>query len=164
MLLSSADGAGFQHTSLLVSSGRAERNKGSRLFSTVFLGSGLLYLALKLAAAGIALGLFKGFTETAVDLESGTIFVALLHMVSLTDDLATRLSAAFMISLATIAIQTSVFRRWLVFTTYGLALMLLILGSTNQWFTMIFPSWVFVISVEVLLQNHRRSSDDNASK
>jgi len=37
--------------------------------------------------------------------------------------------------------------RWLVMVTYLLALALLVIINLNLWVALIFPAWVFVISV-----------------
>jgi len=45
--------------------------------------------------------------------------------------------------------------RWLALITYGLAAVLLISIGFTHWVTMIFPAWVFLISVYILILNFR---------
>jgi len=60
-----------------------------------------------------------------------------------------------MISLATISVRTRILYRGLAFLTYGLALVLLVSIGHNLWVTLIFPSWVLIISVHVSVLNLR---------
>ena len=60
---------------------------------------------------------------------------------------AIRMAGVFMISLGTIWIQTRVVPRLFVFFTYALALLLLVTINFSLWMILIFPVWVFVISV-----------------
>jgi len=71
---------------------------------------------------------------------------------------ALRMSGVFMISLATIWLRTRTMPRWLVFFTYTLALVLLVSISLSVWFTLIFPAWVLVISVQMLIGDLRKRS------
>ena len=71
---------------------------------------------------------------------------------------ALRMSGVFMISLATIWLRTATMSRWLAFFTYALALVLLVSISLSVWFTLIFPAWVMVISVYILVGNLRNRS------
>jgi hypothetical protein len=45
--------------------------------------------------------------------------------------------------------------RGLVFLTYGLALVLLVTIGLNLWVTLIFPSWVLIVSFYILVLNLR---------
>jgi len=63
-----------------------------------------------------------------------------------------------MISLATIWLRTRTMPRWLVFFTYALALVLLVSISLSVWFTLVFPAWVLVISVHMLIGDLRKRS------
>lgn len=71
---------------------------------------------------------------------------------------ALRMSAVFMISLGTIWLRTGTMPRWLAFVTYALALFLLLSISLSPWFTLIFPAWVLVISIYILVGNLRNRS------
>lgn len=126
-----------------------------QFFSTIFLGSGFLYLALKLTAAGLALGIITALNELPGGNGGDSFFVSLRHLVRFTDDLATRFSAAFMLSLATIALRAQIFNRWVVYVSYVLALLLLALGHFSAWSVMIFPLWVLLISIRILIRTPR---------
>lgn len=59
--------------------------------------------------------------------------------------------AMVFVSLATIWLRTGVMPRWLVVITYLLALTLLVVVSLSLWVTLVFPAWVLLISVFILV-------------
>lgn len=126
-------------------------HREDQFFSTVFLGSGLIYLSLNLSSAGIAVGLIAGFREASDAGETVAAFVHMRHLVSVMADLATRFAGTFMISLAMITLQIIVFRRWFVLLTLGLAAAMLFLGEVTEWFVLIMPTWVLIVSLAILI-------------
>jgi hypothetical protein len=68
---------------------------------------------------------------------------------------AIRMAGVFMISLATIWLQARAVPRPFAFVTYALALLLLVAINFSLWMIMIFPTWVFVISVYILRETWR---------
>jgi hypothetical protein len=68
---------------------------------------------------------------------------------------AIRMAGVFMISLGTIWFQARAVPRPFVFVTYALALLLLVTISFSLWVILIFPAWVFVISVYILRETWR---------
>jgi hypothetical protein len=61
----------------------------------------------------------------------------------------------FMITTCTLAIRTGILPRWMVFLGYGLALLLLLSSGYLSWAPLVFPLWVLLISVHILLANLR---------
>ena len=57
-----------------------------------------------------------------------------------------------MISLATIWLKTGLMPRWLVFSTYAMAVALLIAADVSLWLALVFPVWVLVVSVLLLVR------------
>ncbi|OBI76140.1 hypothetical protein A5663_03575 [Mycobacterium sp. E740] len=114
-----------------------------KFFSTVFVGSGLLFLALMFVASavGIAAGHSSG--------EAAAFGHALATALSKT--YALRMAAVFMISLATIWLKTGLMPRWLVIATYLAAVGLLVAAEVSMWLTLAFPLWVLVVSVLLLV-------------
>ena len=68
---------------------------------------------------------------------------------------AIRMAAVFMIALATIWMRTRVMPRVFVFLTYALALVLLVSSNVTAWLNLVFPTWVFVISIFILIVSLR---------
>jgi hypothetical protein len=64
---------------------------------------------------------------------------------------ALRMAAIFLISQATLWMRTGVMPRWMALLTYALALVLLFIFTESQWVILVFPAWVFMVSVYILL-------------
>ena len=127
-----------------------------RFFSTVFFGSGLLFLALSFAGAALAGGLMTAYAiqPTAI-LESGTYTYGRAVMYGVLNTYAIRMAGVFMISLATISLRTGVISRAWALITYALALVLLLSISYTLWVTLILPAWVLGLSVVFLITEKR---------
>jgi hypothetical protein len=130
-----------------------------QLFSTVFFGSGLLFLAMTFVSAALAGGVLATYAlESNKLVDSGMYTLIRTVMYRITSVYAIRMAGVFMISLATIWVRTRLMPRWLAFLTYALALGLLLSISSSPWVTLIFPAWVFVVSAYILVTNLRGSS------
>ena len=132
-----------------------------RLFSTVFLGSGLLFLALTFAGAAQAGGLLNSYMVAPNALvESGVFTYSRAVMYETINVYAIRMAGVFMISLGTIWLRTGLMRRGWAFLTYALALVLLLSIGFSLWVTLIFPGWVLAVSVHILILNLRERRQD----
>ncbi|MDY0910166.1 hypothetical protein [Microbacterium sp. CFBP9034] len=134
-----------------------------QLFSSVFIGSGLLFLAMVFVSAAIAGGIVASVpfvTDEASRREVATFGRAVMLQVS--NIYALRMAGVLLISLATMWLRTGVMPRWLSFVTYGVAIVLLFVTTLSLWVTMIFPAWVFAVSMLILIQNYRRRTADAA--
>ncbi len=67
---------------------------------------------------------------------------------------AIRMAAVFMISLGVIWTRTHVMPRLFVLLTFVLAV-LLVSSNLTFWLTLVFPAWIFVISVFILIVSLR---------
>lgn len=126
-----------------------------RFFATVFMGSGLLFLALLFVAGAIAAGIITGFGIMPDRLvESGVYSFGRAAVYQLVNVYAMKMAAVFMISTSTVAMLTRIFPRWMAWLGYALALlMLLSTGYIFFWAPLVFPLWVLLISVNILLSN-----------
>jgi hypothetical protein len=127
-----------------------------RLFATVFLGSGLLFLSLTFIGAALAGGLLSSYMVVPRALEESGIFTySRAVMYQVINVYAIRMAGVFMISLGTIWMRTGLMHRGWALLTYALALVLLLSISYSLWVTLIFPGWVLVVSVYILILNFR---------
>jgi hypothetical protein len=134
-----------------------------QFFSTVFVGSGLLYLGLTFVSAAVAGSLLASYSKGPGSLvDNGVYAFGRMVVFEASNVYALRMSGVFMISLATIWLRTATMSRWLAFFTYALALVLLVSISLSVWFTLVFPVWVLVISVHMLIGDLRKRSASNA--
>ena len=68
---------------------------------------------------------------------------------------AMKMAGVFMISTCTVAVRTGIFPRWMAFLGYALALLLLLGSGLLYWAPLVFPLWVLLLSVHILLANLR---------
>jgi hypothetical protein len=127
-----------------------------RLFSTVFLGSGLLFLAMTFIGAALVAGLLNAHTIGLGTLSDSVYTYSRSVIYQVINIYAIRMAGVFMISLATIWIRTGVMHRVWAILTYLLALVLLVSISYSLWVTLIFPGWVMVVSLHILIRNLHR--------
>ena len=118
-----------------------------RFFASVFLGSGLLFLAMMFVATAVAAGLVASNTGGG-DLAAHAELVDFGKMVVLSTSktYAIRMAAVFMVSAATIWLRTGLMPKWLTLLTYLVALAVLVASDLTMWVTMTFPIWVLVVS------------------
>jgi len=127
-----------------------------RFFATVFLGSGLLYIAMTFVSAALAGGLIRvlgGGTENLIP--SGAYALSRAEIYQTTQVYGIKMAGVFMISTCTILLRTRIAPRWMAVLGYALALLLLLSIGTIEWIPLVFPAWVFLISVYILIENLR---------
>lgn len=123
-----------------------------RFFSTVFLGSGLLFLAMMFASAAVGAGLANADHALGDLSGSGVGVFGQMVLLKLSKTYALRMAAVFMMSLATIWKRTGLMPGWLVWLSYLMAVILIIAGDTTMWLSLSFPIWVLVVSVLLLMR------------
>ncbi len=126
-----------------------------RFFSTVFFGSSLLFIGMVFVAMAVA-----GALVVSVDVDGNeminqdVVLFGRALMLQISNVYALRMAGVLMFSLGTIWRHTQLMPRWLVWLTYLLAITLLLIISLNLWITLLFPAWVLLVSVYVLIQSH----------
>jgi len=125
-----------------------------RFFATVFLGSGLLFLAMLFASSAVAGGIIMVYGAMPGKLmESGiytfgrTVTYQIIHVYAM------KMAGVFMISTCSLSISTGIFPRWMAFLGYALALLLLLSIGYLHWIPLVLPLWVLLISAHILLAN-----------
>jgi hypothetical protein len=127
-----------------------------RFFATVFLGSGLLFLAMLFSSAAVAGGIIIAYAEQSAGLmDSGSYAFSRAFTYVTLNTYAMRMAGVFMISSCTLFLRARVTPRWMAFLGYLLALALLLTISHYAWTAMLFPVWVLLISVYILIENLR---------
>lgn len=126
-----------------------------QFFSTLFLGSGILYIAMIFIAAAVAGGTLAAYALEPDVLDNNMV---LLVTRTITNQIITiyaiRMAGMFMIVLGTIWMRTQLMPRWLTILTYALALILIISIGFTHWVTLVFPAWVLLISAYILYLNY----------
>lgn len=125
-----------------------------KFFSTVFIGSGLLFLAMMFAASATNMA--------AAHSEGSTAAFAHELMLAFAKTYGLRMAAVFMITLATIWLKTSLMPRWLVIVTYAAAVGLLVASDVTMWLVLAFPLWVLFVSLLLLTRRAGALATDTA--
>ena len=127
-----------------------------RLFATVTLGSGLVFLALTLASCAIAGGLLDSLLSGGSQALPIGVYLFSRSVTDLAfNTFAVKMASVFMISLGTLWRSTQVMPHLLSYLTYLLALVMLVAFSQSLWLLLIFPAWVLLVSAYILITNLR---------
>jgi len=124
-----------------------------QFFATVFLASGLLFIASLFAAAAIA-GALLGEQRSGT-LAPGAGEFGRLAAHGFLNIFGIKMAAVFMFSTCTIALRTSIFPRWAAYSGFACGLVLLLIITNWPWITLLFPFWILVLSVYILISDLR---------
>ena len=125
-----------------------------RFFATVFLASGLLYLAMSFTAGAFAGGLLRVLGNAPeIVTQTGAYALARAETDVAMNVYGIRMAGVFMFSTSTILLRTGIVQRWIAFLGFALATTLLLSIGTIRWIPFVFPAWVFLISADILTQN-----------
>lgn len=131
-----------------------------QFFATVFLGSGLLFIAMLFTGAAVTGSLLVLYAnEPNPQIAASYYAIGRTFAREIVINYAIRAAGVFMISTATLFLRTGVLPRWLSFLGFGLALtMLFRVGHIDRlgWVVLFLPLWILLISVYVLIDNYRR--------
>lgn len=119
-----------------------------RLFSTVFLGSGLLFLAMLFVGTVTFAGLMEMLTALKANADVWTFGRNSTR--TLVSVYAMRMAAVFTLSVSTAALRASALPRWVSYLGYLSALVLIVAAGEQQWTQLVFPAWVLVLSLVIL--------------
>lgn len=136
-----------------------------RFFATVFLGSGILFLAMLFTSAAVAGGIMSVFgTSPTMLIGSGIYTFGRVLTYEIMNVYAMKMAGVFMITTCTLSLRTGIFPRWMTYLGYVLAVFLLISVGFFYWSPLIFPLWVLMISVYILLSNLKVQKGESSSE
>jgi hypothetical protein len=123
-----------------------------RFFATVFLGSGLLFVGMLFVAAAVA-GALIAMAARHKSGSPGSDILALGRNATslLLNVYAMRMAAVFTLTTVTIARSIGLMPRWLRAAGVVTALLLLIGVGISAWVELLFPAWILVVSIDILL-------------
>jgi hypothetical protein len=135
-----------------------------RFFATVFLGSGLLFLTMLFTSAAVAGGVISVYGVAPGQLiDSGLYNFGRVITYEIMNVYTMRMAGVFMITTCTLSLRTGIFPRWMAVLGLVLALFLLLSLGSFSWAPLVFPLFVLLISVYILLANLRRSKGEPAA-
>ena len=127
-----------------------------QFFATVFLGSGLLVLAMLFAAAAVVGAIIIAFHSAPEALiDSATFHFGRGLAYGMVNIYVVKTASIFMITTSTIALYTKLTPRWLAIGGYVVAVVLLIGSYYLDWSILVFPLWVLLVSICILLDKEK---------
>src|SRR6516165_4956746 len=124
---------------------------------TVFLGSGLLYIAMTFTSAALAGGLIRVLSSSPEILgQTGAYSLSRAQIYQTMNIYGIKMAGVFMFSTSTILLRTGIVRRWIPYLGYALGVVLLLSIGIIVWVPLVFPVWVFLVSAVILLENRAR--------
>jgi len=125
-------------------------SREDKLFATVFLGSGLLFVAIMFLAGSILATLLTLYSRGfAVDADAMVLLTVLTK--SMMGMFGFRMAAVFTLSVTSLGLRTRLLPRWLVGLGYLTAIVLLLSPPVSPWSQLLFPTWVLAFSVHTLV-------------
>ena len=135
-----------------------------RFFATVFLGSGLLFVAMLFVDAALAASLVSTAGDGGPDFTASGAWVLGRHFVfTLMTVYAMRMAAVFTIATSTILRLSGTGPRWLATSGYVIAVVLLLTVGYFSWVELLFPLWALVLSLHILMTSVRREREQHSS-
>ncbi len=136
-----------------------------RFFATVFLGSGLLFVAMLFAMAAVAGALLESLaTEGRVLAQSETYAFGRRLCYTLMNTYAVKMAAVFMFVTSSIGLRTAFLPRWLAFIGFAVGVALLLAITDFAWIALLFPSWVLLVSATILIAESGQTTAGDAAK
>jgi hypothetical protein len=132
-----------------------------RFFATVFLGSGLLFVAMLFTCGAISQGLLGVFSPGG-DIPGGseTYAVGRRMAYALITTFGLKMAAVFMFVTSVIGFRTAVLSRWVTYVGFAFALVFLLSVTTFAWIALLFPGWVTLLSTWILIADIRQGRPD----
>ncbi len=125
-----------------------------KFFTTVFFGSGLLFLAMLFSSAAVAGALLMLHGTTQGQLVQPVLYsLGRTVAYQLMTVYAIKMAGVFMISTCTLAVRIKFLPRWLAFLGYGAAILLLATSGQFSWSPVVFPFWALLVGTHVLSTN-----------
>lgn len=128
-----------------------------RFFATVFLGSGLLFVAMLFTAVAVSRGLLLTFAVADCSpAGSETYAVGRAMAYALVNTFGMKMAAIFMFVTSTIGLRTAVLARWVSLVGFAFGLVLLSTLSDFAWIALLFPLWVLLVSAYILITDFQQ--------
>ena len=129
-----------------------------RFFSTVFLGSGLLFVAMLFTCGAVSQGLLGVFgVGGQLPAGSDTYAVGRRMVYALLNTFGLKMAAVFMFVTSMIGFRTAVLSRWVTFVGFAFALVFLLFVTDFPSIALLFPSWVMLVSTWILIADIRQT-------
>ncbi len=129
-----------------------------KFFASVFLGSGLLFLATLFCAVAV-LAATLGSVREGSEPYSETYHVGVRLGTSLLQMFCMKMAAVFTFSTCAIVLRSGFLPRWVALVGIGCGVVLVFVMKNWPWIEMVFPLWVLLVSVRELVVEFRTTKD-----
>lgn len=128
-----------------------------RFFSTVFIGSSILIVALFFVLGAAFGALLKTSSVNMEKISSSSEVYIFGHsfMKEILTDYTLRIIGLYMMSIATLWKKTDLMPKFLIMSTYFLAVLFIFFSSRIEEIRFVFPCWVFIVSLYILKNNYK---------
>lgn len=127
-----------------------------QFFATIFMGSGYIFLGLTFVAAALAGSSLANAHQDPAFADSSTYDFARLAVTQLLTIFIPKMLGVFMLSQSVLWLTTKVMPRWMALVALLIAFTLLLGLGQPPWNVLIFPAWVVLVSIYILV-NHLRT-------
>lgn len=125
-----------------------------KLFATVFLGSGVLFVGLLFTACSFLASLLVLHGQGMAVREDTLVALQVLTR-QLMGAFGARMAAVFTIAVSSVGMRTGILPRWLIVVGYAAGITLLLSPPLSAWSQLVFPTWVLLLSVTILVTSRR---------
>jgi hypothetical protein len=131
-------------------------DRKDRLFATVFLGSGILYVGMLFVWAASFGAIFRTFPLAASGLfaDNDIYIFGFAFMQEILGNYSLRMAGVYMLSISSLWTRAGVMPRWTTLISTLVALGFLFFAGTFRVARYVFPGWVFLVSVYILVLNY----------
>jgi hypothetical protein len=131
-----------------------------KFFATVFLGSGIILVVMLFVWAASFGAIFGTYRTVADALTDFDLFVyAITFSNQIMANYFLRMAGVYMLSTASLWTRTKAVPRWMSIITFIVALSFLLFAGALTWARFIFPAWVLLVSVYILILNYRYAQE-----
>jgi len=125
-----------------------------KFFATVYLGSGLLFVAMLFVMAALGGGLLSEAARRHGTLPLDVWQFARPTTYSLLTNFGIRMAGIFIISTSSIGLRVGLIaQRWFARVGFLVGLFLVLVASSIPWIELLFPAWVLFLSVDLLIRS-----------
>lgn len=123
-----------------------------RFFATVFLGSGLLFVAMLCVSSAVAASMLETFAvEGRLPAQSEAFAFGRRVSYVLMNTYAMKMAAVFIFATSSIGLRTAFLPRWLAYAGFAVGLVLLLTLTDFAWIALLLPLWVLSVSAYILV-------------
>jgi hypothetical protein len=133
-------------------------DREDKFFASVFLGSGLLFVAVLIVAEALCAAMVLSLHPTSA---AGVVITPAWWEVSrnLTEELleaSLQMAGVFTTATATLLLRTGAAPRWLALSGSVISVILIVGVFFSKWTGLLFPIWILALSIYVLVTENRR--------